>query len=290
MEQKDFEKIIEDYDFACTVVKRCGNDHTLSSLYKLFNELGYHTYNFSENGLFDMEIGNLILTYVAGNGISENIQIWNNEEWCDTTIKNFKNLFTIQYPQQTELEELRQQYAYECECNKQFVACQKENEDLICAIHSLLDDRNLGLAKLSYIIYKKEFYKDHDTTDEPVCFDEFLQNEWQDEEVKKYYLDKLGEKTSKKILDECNMTDLKHNYFNDWLMEALDYQCNVVFEKDEYTEEYKQLMDEKSVDIQFVEDKEDKDFPVAVFMKIKGNGKVEYVDNISQSLYERRYE
>ena len=240
MEQKDFEKIIEDYDFACAVVKRYGNDHTLSSLYKLFNELGYHTYNFSENGLFDMEIGNLILTYsVELVGIDKTIQVWYDEDWYDTTIEDFKN--------------------------------------------------NLGLAMLSHTIYEKEFYKDHDTTDEPVCFGEFLQNEWQDEEVKKYYLDKLGEKTSKKILDECNMTDLK-NHFKDLLIEALDYQCNVVFEKDEYTEEYKQLMDERSVDIQFVEDKEDKDYPVAVFMKIRGNGKVEYVDNITQSLYERRYE
>lgn len=143
MEQKDFEKIIEDYDFACTVVKRYGNDHTLSSLYELFDELGYRTYNFSENELFDMEIGNLILTYsMQLGGIDKTIQVWYDGDWYDTTIKNFKN--------------------------------------------------NLGLAMLSYTIYKNEFYKDHDHYDEPVCFDEFLQNEWQDEEIKKYYVDKLG--------------------------------------------------------------------------------------------------
>lgn len=241
MEQKDFEQIIEDYDFACKVAKRYGNKLVLSSLYELFDELGYRTYNFSENELFDMEIGNLILTYsMQLGGIDKTIQVWYAEDWYDTTIEDFKN--------------------------------------------------NLGLAMLSYTTYKNEFYKDHDKDDDPICFDEFLQNEWQDEEIKKYYINELEKRVDKKILDECNMTDLKYNHFNDWLVEVLDYQCNIVFEKDEYTEEYKQLMDERSVDIQFVEDKEDKDFPVAVFMKIKGSDKVEYVDNITQSLYERRYE
>ncbi len=84
-------EIIKDYDFALQVVERYSHNHTLSSLYELFDELGYHPYNFSENELFDMEIGNLILTYEVGTGISENIQIWQNEEWNDTTIRDYKN-------------------------------------------------------------------------------------------------------------------------------------------------------------------------------------------------------
>lgn len=150
MEQKDFEKIIEDYNFACMVAKRYGDKLILSSLYELFNELGYRTYNFSNDELFDMEIGNLILTYsVELGGIDKTIQVWydelfDNDDWYDTDIEDFKN--------------------------------------------------NLGLAMLSHTIYKKEFYEDHDKIDEPVCLDEFLNCEWQDEEVKNYYIKRLKEK------------------------------------------------------------------------------------------------
>lgn len=142
MEQKDFEQIIEDYDFACMVAKRYGNEFTLSSLYELFDELGYRTYNFSENELFDMEIGNLTLTYsVELGGISKSILVWHNEDWYETDIEDFKN--------------------------------------------------NLGLAMLSHTIYKNNFYEDHDKDNEPVCFDEFLQNEWKDEEIKNYYIKQI---------------------------------------------------------------------------------------------------
>ena len=141
MEQKDFEKIIEDYEFACIVAKRYKNE-TLSSLYELFDELEYRTYNFSENELFDMEIGNLILTYSAElGGIDKTIQVWYDEEWYDTDIEDFKN--------------------------------------------------NLGVAMLSHTIYKNNFYKDHDIIDEPVCFDEFYNNEWQDDEIKSDYIKQI---------------------------------------------------------------------------------------------------
>lgn len=142
MEQKDFEQIIEDYNFACQVIKRYGNNHTLSSLYELFNELDYHTYNFSKDELFDMEIGNLTLTYsVELGGIPKSILVWHDEDWYETDIEDFKN--------------------------------------------------NLGLAMLSHTIYKNDFYKDHDHYDVPVCFDEFLQNEWEDEEIKDYYIKQI---------------------------------------------------------------------------------------------------
>lgn len=147
MEQKDFEKIIEDYDFACIVAKRYGNEFTLSSLCELFDELGYHTYNFSKGKLFDMEIGNLILTYsVELGGIDKAIQVWYDDNLYDTDIEDFKN--------------------------------------------------NLGLAMLSHAIYKNDFYKDPDHYDEPVCFDEFLQNEWKDDKIKDYYITQLKEKSN----------------------------------------------------------------------------------------------
>lgn len=142
MEQKDFEQIIEDYNFACQVIKRYGNNHTLSSLYELFEELDYHTYNFRENELFDMEIGNLTLTYsVELGGIDKTIQVWNDGDWHNTTIEDFKN--------------------------------------------------NLVLAMLSHTIYRNDFYNDHDYNDVPVCFDEFLQNEWKDEAIKNYYIKQI---------------------------------------------------------------------------------------------------
>lgn len=150
MERKEFEKIIEDYDFACIVAKRYKNE-TLSSLYELFDELEYRTYNFSKNELFDMEIGNLFLTYSAKlGGIDKAIQVWYDEEWYDTDIEDFKS--------------------------------------------------DLGVAMLSHTIYKNRFYKDHDRTDEPVCFDEFYNNEWQDEEIKQEYLKEIkGEQWKMKV-------------------------------------------------------------------------------------------
>lgn len=147
MEQKDFEQIIEDYNFACIVAKRYGNEFTLSSLCELFDQLGYYARNFKKKELFSVEIGSLILTHsVKLGGIDKKIQVWYNNNLYDTDIEDFKN--------------------------------------------------NLGLAMLSHTIYKNEFYKDHDHHDEPVCFDEFLQNEWKDDEIKNYYITQLKEKSN----------------------------------------------------------------------------------------------
>lgn len=141
MTQKDLEKIIEDYDFACLIAKRY-NYCALNELYKLYDTFGYHTYNFSENELFDIEIGNLILTYsVELGGIDKTIQVWYDDDWYDTDMDDFRN--------------------------------------------------NLSLAMATYELYKKDFYKDHDTTNTPVSFDEFLDNEWQDDEIKDYYIKQL---------------------------------------------------------------------------------------------------
>lgn len=220
MEQKDFEQIIEDYDFACQVAKRCENKLDLSSLYKLFDKLGYRTYNFSENELFDMEIGNLILTYsVELGGIDKTIQVWYDEDltWYDTDIEDFEN--------------------------------------------------NLGLAMLSYTTYKNNFYKDHDHCDEPVCFDEFLQNEWQDEEVKDYYTAQSKNTTCKKkyIISILYHDDIQEdsgddNWYSDCVYHIFnDYEkakeCIRVMVKDELEslkndEVYSYGVDESTLDEQ----------------------------------------
>lgn len=80
-------KIIEDYDFACKIAERYKNCE-LEELYNLYTSLGYHCYNKYEN-LFYMEIGELTLLYCVG-GIDKMIQVWENEEWVNTTIEELK--------------------------------------------------------------------------------------------------------------------------------------------------------------------------------------------------------
>lgn len=95
-----------------------------------------------------------------------------------------------------------------------------------------------------------------------------------------------------KILDTINYSDIKYNHFNNWLTEALDYECSIVFDKENLTEfEYKRLCDIRDVDIQFREENDYNDeFEIAVYCRIKGNNEWEYVDNITRELYERRFE
>lgn len=131
IKEKNFEKIIKEYEFACQIVKRYDLDeYDFKGLYDLFSNLGYHCYNFVEDEFFDIEIEDLTLTCLPDYGIAKHIQVWYDGEWHETTIEKFKNLFSILFPQQIELEELKQQYDYECECNKQFTICQQENENL----------------------------------------------------------------------------------------------------------------------------------------------------------------
>ena len=37
-------------------------------------------------------------------------------------------------------------------------------------------------------IYLETFFDEHDNGEEPVCFEEFYNNEWQDEDCKEWYL------------------------------------------------------------------------------------------------------
>lgn len=145
MNKENFNKIIEDYEFACLIAKRYKN-YTLSNMYELFDTLGYHCYNFIQGKLFDMEIGDLILTYsFANKKIDTTIQVWletneNDGDWYGTDIEILKDL---------------------------------------------------NLKFMAYELYKETFYKEHYKDNTPVCFEEFVDNEWEDAEIKEYYIEKL---------------------------------------------------------------------------------------------------
>ena len=44
---------------------------------------------------------------------------------------------------------------------------------------------------IAYGIYLAEYYNDHDKSMTPVCLAEFLDNEMQDDNCRKYYFDKI---------------------------------------------------------------------------------------------------
>lgn len=98
--------------------------------------------------------------------------------------------------------------------------------------------------------------------------------------------------TQKRRLDTINYSDIKYNYFNEWLTEALYYQCDITFDRLDVEENnFKQYCDIRELDIQFREENGyNDDYDIAVYCKRKGNDKWEYVDNISRELYERRFE
>lgn len=100
--------------------------------------------------------------------------------------------------------------------------------------------------------------------------------------------------TKKRIVDTINYSDINYNYFNEWLTEALDYECNIVFDKDDIDEDeddYKELYDIRDIDIQFREEYAgEDDCDIAVYCKPKNEKKWWYVDNITRKLYERRFE
>lgn len=87
-----------------------------------------------------------------------------------------------------------------------------------------------------------------------------------------------------------NYSDIPYNYFNDWLTECLDLNENIIFDRDEYTEEYKQLFDIRDVDIKFTNDFADEYFTIAVWCRVKGEKDWHYLDNICEDLYKRRLE
>ena len=110
----------------------------------------------------------------------------------------------------------------------------------------------------------------------------------------KFKKKEIVKKNKTKILDTINYSDIKNNYFNEWLTEALYYQCNIIFDKKDFEDDendYKILCDIRDVDVQFREENDyDDDFDIAVYCRVKGNNEWEYVDNISRELYERRFE
>ncbi len=58
----------------------------------------------------------------------------------------------------TKLEEVEEQYAYECECNKQFVECQNENEQLKAENERLLKREDELCRKINLYKYNKKEY------------------------------------------------------------------------------------------------------------------------------------
>lgn len=93
-------------------------------------------------------------------------------------------------------------------------------------------------------------------------------------------------------LEIVNYCDIPYNYFNGWLTEALDYQCNIVFDKCEVKEDtadYKKIKKMNDVEIKFDADSSDKDFPIAVYSRTKKSKEWEYVDNITENSYKMRY-
>ncbi len=49
-----------------------------------------------------------------------------------------------------------------------------------------------SIQKEAYGIYVREYYDSHDYDMTPVCLSEFIDNEWQDEEIRNYYLSMLS--------------------------------------------------------------------------------------------------
>lgn len=61
----------------------------------------------------------------------ERYEQWGYESFKDNkTGEIYDNYIDLLNQQNQRIEELEGQFAYECECNKQFMECQKENEEL----------------------------------------------------------------------------------------------------------------------------------------------------------------
>ncbi|MCL2369683.1 MAG: hypothetical protein FWC80_00405 [Firmicutes bacterium] len=52
-------------------------------------------------------------------------------------------------------------------------------------------DSDISEVEAAYEIYKDEYYDDHDESMTPACFNEFVDNEWQEAEIREYYLRKI---------------------------------------------------------------------------------------------------
>ena len=94
------------------------------------------------------------------------------------------------------------------------------------------------------------------------------------------------------ILQTINYSDIPNNRFNKWLAEALDYENNIVFDKEQITEEntdYKTLYDIRDIDIEFRKDRTcDNTFEIAVYCKRTNiDSEWEFVDNITENLFKK---
>lgn len=161
------------------------------------------------------------------------------------------------------------------------------------------------IKKAKTIEYKGKQYTPKEAIEEILNFLYFVEDNtnYEIEEISQaidrlqiieFKVEDVVEEKESKILDTINYSDIKHNYFNKWLTEALYYQCNIIFDKKDFEDDendYKILCDIRDVDIQFREENDyDDDFDIAVYCKVKDNNEWKYVDNISRELYERRFE
>jgi len=76
-------------------------------------------------------------------------------------------------------------------CGGQFLSCDHGLDFDIVGDDGLPLSDDESDSRDAYEVYIHEYYaKDCHIADTPVCYDEFYNNEWQDEEIKAYYLKK----------------------------------------------------------------------------------------------------
>lgn len=89
---EELETIIEDYKFAEQVAERCYG-LPINEVFDVFEKVGYHPYNYTEDELFDMEKGNLTLTYLQNGNLDFCIQVYANDDWINTDIGSVKRIY-----------------------------------------------------------------------------------------------------------------------------------------------------------------------------------------------------
>lgn len=89
---EELETIIEDYDFAEQVAERCYG-LPINEVFDVFEKVSYHPYNYNEDELFDMEKGNLTLTYLQNGNLDFCIQVYANDDWINTDIGSVKRIY-----------------------------------------------------------------------------------------------------------------------------------------------------------------------------------------------------
>lgn len=102
-----------------------------------------------------------------------------------------------------------------------------------------------SIQKEAYGIYIREYYNEHDCNMTPVCLAEFIDNEWQDEEIRNYYLSmlsnefqsaevrSLAEHTDRGVLKATTYDDGIANGMHIWLGDEIIAAVDVYRKTDE---------------------------------------------------------